>query len=682
MMDAHRLVLILAFLSPCALFAVPSDGWSIQATSQEDYHPATLANGMIGITPGPLSTTAVHTIRYGVVEADTFGNAAEAIVAGINFLDIDILLEDGRRLASADAGAIAGWAQVLHMDTATLETQFAWADALDVRTRIYAARQMEDVAVLEVELRARQDVAFRLASTPTPGPDLGALETQMCYIGRGDAKARLFCASAQTGKGRYRLGSATSFVYEPGKSRKVDIIEPGVAASEVIELRRGETFRVAFVGALCDSGAYTDPQGQAIRHAAYASHMGIDWLRDGHRAQWDRLWQGDIRIAGDPQSQQDVRFALFNLYSFVRAGSGQSIPPYGLSSTGYNGHVFWDAETWMYPPLLMLHPELARSMLDYRFARLQAARQKARVHGYAGAMFPWESSVSGEEDTPVWAMMGPLEHHVTADVGLAAWQYYCVTQEREWLHQRGFPLMREASAFWLSRVTPNSSGELEILNVVCADEYAEGVDNNAFTNAAAIQLLRATHAAALVLGEEPDPAWLATASRIPVRSFPDGTTREHETYSGETIKQADVNLLTHPLRFVTDPEVMGKNLDYYAPRVDIGPAMTHSIYAIVAARLGRREQAWHYFQDGHVPNKRPPFGVLAETQQSHDINFVTGAGAMLQAVLNGFGGLEITPDGIRQTTPMLPDAWESLTITGVEGLGQVEVKQGGSGTGQ
>ena len=96
----------------------------------------------------------------------------------------------------------------------------------------------------------------------------------------------------------------------------------------------------------------------------------------------------------------------------------------GLSGLGYNGHVFWDAELWMYPALLVMHPELAKSMVEYRFQRLEAAKRNAFANGFKGAMFPWESAESGVEETPVWALSGPFEHHITADVAIAAWNYY------------------------------------------------------------------------------------------------------------------------------------------------------------------------------------------------------------------------------------------------------------------
>ena len=319
----------------------------------------------------------------------------------------------------------------------------------------------------------------------------------------------------------------------------------------------------------------------------------------------------------------------------------------------------------MYTPLLLLQPEMAKSMLDYRYNRLNMARKKALNHGYKGAMFPWESAETGEEETPVWALTGTFEHHITADIGIAFWNYFLVTRDTAWLREKGYPVIKEIADFWVSRSEENEKEEYEIKNVVCADEYAENVDNNAFTNGAAKVALHAASKASEVIGATPNPHWVEVANKLVIRTFPDGTIKEHETYKGEIIKQADVNLLTYPLGLVSEQELMQKNLYYYSQRVDVGPAMTHSIYSVIANRLGNCEKAYSYFLDGYRANQRPPFGVLAECQTCNNPYFTTGAGGMLQAVLNGFGGLEITDDGIVQIESCLPKHWKSLTIKGI-----------------
>mgnify|MGYP002378798079 CR=1 FL=1 len=312
----------------------------------------------------------------------------------------------------------------------------------------------------------------------------------------------------------------------------------------------------------------------------------------------------------------------------------------------------------------MLQPEMARSLIEYRVERLEAARQNALINGYKGAMFPWESAESGFEETPLYALTGPFEHHITADVGIAAWNYYCVTRDRKWLAEKGYPLLKETADFWLSRVE-KSGAHYNINNVVAADEWAENVDNNAFTNAAAKANLRYAAEAARLLKKKPDPAWLEVADRIRIETFSDGIIKEHATYKGEKIKQADVNLLSYPLKEITDNNISRINLEYYKPRVGDGPAMTHSIFSIIYSRIGDPDNALASFLEGLKPNLLPPFGVIAETAGGTNPYFVTGAGGFLQAMLNGFGGLDITGKGIVQLKTRLPAHWKSLTLKGI-----------------
>jgi trehalose/maltose hydrolase-like predicted phosphorylase len=339
----------------------------------------------------------------------------------------------------------------------------------------------------------------------------------------------------------------------------------------------------------------------------------------------------------------------------------------GLSGLGYNGHVFWDTELWMYPALLVMRPELARSMTEYRFQRLEAARKNAFSKGYKGAMFPWESAESGVEETPVWALSGPFEHHITADVAIAAWNYYAVTQDKQWLREKGWPILSATADFWASRVERNGPGRYDIKNVVAADEWAENVDNNAFTNAAAKANLQFATKAAQLLGITPNADWMHVANNIPILKMENGVTQEHATYKGEGIKQGDVNLLAYPLKEITDPKQIRKDLEYYETRVpnEGTPAMTQAVFTLLYARLGDGEKAYHWFKDAYVPNLNPPFRVIAETKGGTNPYFATGAGGILQSVLMGFGGLEITPEGIRQIKSVLPKQWKSLMVTGV-----------------
>ncbi|MEM9261189.1 MAG: glycoside hydrolase family 65 protein, partial [Bacteroidota bacterium] len=364
--------------------------------------------------------------------------------------------------------------------------------------------------------------------------------------------------------------------------------------------------------------------------------------------------------------QREVRLMLYYLYASVRAGTALSLSPVGLSGLGYNGHVFWDTELWMFPALLVMQPDLARSLLDYRYERLEAARQNAFNHGFRGAMFPWESADDGTEQTPVWALTGPFQQHITACVGWAFWKYYQRTQDLEWLRDYGYEVLREVATFWCSRVERRGPNQYEITNVIGANEFEENIDNNAFTNGIVKTVLRQAVMAAKVLDLAPDPDWQHVADNIPVLQFPDGTTRENATYDGAVIKQADVNLLAHPLGYYTDQIQIRKDLDYYEPRMSPdGPAMGFCTLATIHAQLGDAARAYEVFIHSYRSNGVPPFGVLAECAGGRGVSpyFTTGAGGALQTILFGFGGLRLTDLGLERGEQCLPTAWKELLIT-------------------
>jgi trehalose/maltose hydrolase-like predicted phosphorylase len=250
---------------------------------------------------------------------------------------------------------------------------------------------------------------------------------------------------------------------------------------------------------------------------------------------------------------------------------------------------------------------------------------------------------------------------------LAAWNYYCVTQDKDWLKEKGWPILRETADFWASRVERNGPGKYDINNVVAADEWAENVDNNAFTNAAAKAVLQHASSAAKVLGLPADPDWKHVADNIPILVMENGVTKEHATYKGEGIKQADVNLLAYPLREITAPAQINKDLQFYETRIpnEGTPAMTHAIFSLLYARLGDAANAHKFFKESYEPNLLPPFRVIAETKGGTNPYFATGAGGVLQSVLMGFGGLDITEKGIQQLQSTLPPTWKSLIISGV-----------------
>jgi len=664
-----KLLLINLVLIGCVGYLTAQHPWKI-TTSKIDpsnYYGITVANGMIGIVSSPEAFKVKDVVLAGAYDLYGRGRVSN-FIRSFNLLNMYMEV-DGRRLANSDVGNMQ---QALDMKHASFTTSFDYKDLVTVSYTYYSLRQLPYSVLMDITVTAKRDCNLGSASIMEAPDALKDVQNYYNEIDRPHTTISLLTSSAKSPTGKLLMCASNAFIFSEAHGNEPRVIHEMWDNNQHLvkfakKLKAGETYRYSIVGSSITSAHHDDPLNEAERLTIFAKLQGRERLIEMHNKAWDELWKSDIIIEGDAQSQQDVHSMIYHLYSFVREGSTNSPSPMGLSGLGYNGHVFWDTELWMFPAILQLHPELAKSMIEYRFERLEAAKRNAFGKGYKGAMYPWESAETGVEETPVWALSGPFEHHITACVGFAAWNYYSLTQDKNWLREKGWPILKNTADFWASRVERNGPGKYDIKNVVAADEWAENVDNNAFTNAAAKANLKYATEAAKLLGITPDPDWILVANNIPVLKMPDGTTSEHATYKGEGIKQADVNLLAFPLKEITDLKQVKKDLDYYSVRVpnEGTPAMTQAIFSLLYSRIGDSEKAFHFFKDAYVPNLLPPFNVIAETKGGTNPYFATGAGGILQAVLNGFGGLEITPVGITQIKSALPKQWKSLTLTGI-----------------
>jgi trehalose/maltose hydrolase-like predicted phosphorylase len=649
--------------------AQSADPWILKAgkIDPSNYYGVTVANGMLGIVSSPEPLKVKDVVLAGAYDQYGRGRVSN-FLRSFNLLNMYLEI-DGKRI---DARNTAGFRQELHMKEARFTSAFDYGDKASVTYSYYSLRHLPFTVLMDVTITAKKDIAITGSSVMEAPDALRDVQNYYNEIDRPHVVISLLTSSARSPTGKLLMCASNAFLFSEQHGQEPRVIHEMWDNNMHLmkfskKIRAGETYTYSVAGSSITSAHHQDPLNEAERLTIYAKMEGRNRLINFHRQGWEALWQSDIKIEGDEQAQQDVHSMLYHLYSFTREGGALSLSPMGLSGLGYNGHVFWDTELWMYPALLVMRPELAKSLMEYRFQRLDAARRNAFSKGFRGAMFPWESAETGVEETPVWALSGPFEHHITADVAIAAWNYYQVTQDKQWLREKGWPILKETADFWASRVEKNGPGRYDIKNVVAADEWAENVDNNAFTNAAAKANLQYAAAAAKILGLDAGPDWMEVAGNIPILKMEKGVTREHATYKGEGIKQADVNLLAYPLKEITDANQIRADLEYYETRVpDEGtPAMTQAIFTLLYARLGDRDKAYHWFKEAYLPNLLPPFRVIAETKGGTNPYFATGAGGILQSVMMGFGGLDITPEGIRQVKSVLPKHWKSLTITGV-----------------
>ena len=430
----------------------------------------------------------------------------------------------------------------------------------------------------------------------------------------------------------------------------------------------GASYTITEVVSIVPSTTSSHPAARAARDAAAARALDFDSLAARSAAAWRRLWNTDIEIDGDPALQRIVRSMLFYLLCSADSGTGLAIPPMGLSSAGYYGHVFWDSDTWMFPALLLTHPAIAHSLVAFRAHSLRSAEANARANGFRGAMYPWESDELGHETTPRFAAQNAhSEIHVTGDVALAQWQYYLATGDSAWLAREGFPVIRATANFWVSRATYDSVRDrYDIRDVVSVAEGLVGVTDDAYTNAVARRNLQIATAASAQLGVHADPRWATVAGKLHLPF--DTASQFFRTYEGAPDSTLGVitPLLSYPLAVPMSDRARRSALEQAVRRLSeeaSGAMMGITLLSVNAAELGDHalvDSLLPYSYQGHL---RGPFLMLSETPTNNAVNFLTGAGGFLQQVIFGYTGLRLDTSGLdAQFPPVLPSHIRRLVL--------------------
>ena len=578
--------------------------------------------------------------------------------------------DDGSGPYALSRGEVAGYRQALDMHSGTLTTSLTWTSPagrkVDLRYDVTPDRAHRRAAVVRLRIVPR----FSGPVTVTDTLDGRAAEL-LDPKGVGHSTGRQWVDVASQGLG-IRATEASTLV--GGPVHAVPSTDPLTAKQAVdLDVRPGRTYTVTkYVGVATGSDS-EHPHRRALIASRDSAERGYLGLRRASDAAWARLWRSDIVVSGDARLQRQVRASFFALLASVRSDTPWAPSPGGLSSDGYNGHVFWDSETWMYPSLLATEPAIARASLRYRFDRLEAAFANAAKTGWSGARYPWESALRGSEETPAFAKTGQLEIHVNADISLAVHQFWLATGDRHWLATRGWPMLRGIADYYADRATRNADGSYSIRDVIPPDEYAEGVDDSVYTNMSAARALRFARAAARELGRRPHPSWTRVARGL--RILFDSRAHVHPEYAGypgDAVKQADVTLLSYPWEHRQGRRATRADLDYYVPRTDPGgPSMTDAIHSIVTSALGTPGCAAFSFTRRSVdPFLRPPYDQFAESRSGGAFTFTTGTGGFLQEFLYGYTGFRWRADRVR-LDPSLPPQLTGVTASALHWRGRV-----------
>jgi trehalose/maltose hydrolase-like predicted phosphorylase len=476
-------------------------------------------------------------------------------------------------------------------------------------------------------------------------------------------------------------------------------------ANQVAELDR-------FVAVARADTREDDPSSSASGALARSATLGWRAALAAHEAAWDARWKiSDIRIDGDDESQRALRFAVYHLTSAANPQDDRvSIGARALTGDAYLGHVFWDTEIYLLPFYTAVWPEAARALLMYRFHTLPSARAKAARFGFKGALYAWESADTGAETTPervvvpdgtlVEILTGQMEHHISADIAYAVWQYWRATGDDQFFLSAGAEIVIETARFWASRAVADADGTRHIRHVIGPDEYHEDVDDNVFTNIMArwnlaraletMNVLRTrwpTEAASLwtklALDDDERADWQDAVARIVTGLDP--TTGVYEQFAGfhalepllladyadrtvpidvvigrartqrsQVVKQADVVALIALLPEEFPGAMAEANFRHYEPRCAHGSSLSAGMHALVAARLGDAPMALRYLRETAATN------LDLDPNSAGGVR-IAGLGALWQAVVLGFGGLDLMGDTLG-IDPKLPPEWRSLSF--------------------
>jgi alpha,alpha-trehalose phosphorylase len=653
--------------------------------------PGTYLNGFHEVRPLPYAEAG-----YGYPEA------GQTILNVTNGKIIRLLVDD--EPFDVRYGELKSHERALDLRAGVLRRVAEWVSPAGTRVRVTSTRLVSLVqrAVAAIEYRVEPvDGPLRVvvqselvANEPLPAeaesddPRAAAalrepLELQTSVA--GELRALLAHKTRASG-----LLVATGMDHEiegpPGTDAKSEAIDDEARVTVAADLEEGQSLRVVKHVAYGWSSQRSLPavRDQVRAACAESVHTGWDGLVQGQREYLDDYWdRADVVIEGDTELQLAVRFSMFHCLQSAARAEKRATPAKGLTGPGYDGHTFWDTETFVLPVLTYTVPKAVRDALSWRHSILDLARDRARELGLRGATFPWRT-IAGQECSAYWPA-GTAAFHINADVADAMARYQHAVDDPAFERSCGVEILVETARLWRSLGHHDKDGNFRIDGVTGPDEYSAIADNNVYTNLMAQRNLRE---AADVVIRQPDVAaklgadveeaasWRDAAddmvipydSDLGVHPQSEGFTRhqrwdfEHmprdhyplllhypyfDLYRKQVIKQADLVQAMH-LRgdAFTDEEKL-RNFDYYEPITVRDSSLSACTQAVMAAEVGHMQLAYEYFGEAALID-------LDDLQQNtrDGLHIASLAGSWIVAV-NGFGGMR-DHDGHLSFKPRLP----------------------------
>jgi len=714
---------LFAILCEARAFGATTPDFLLEATAEDfdRYFPGYLANGYFSTLTAPRGTEGNFGYMVGLMDYAKDDFSRPAAVPG--WTEIDYSTGNSRaghfwlNQVHVDEATFQDYRQTLDMHAATLTTRYRYLDhgkATDIEVVTFASQADPHLAATrltlapdfdgEIELsfalnlwapyaprlplgtltgdEMQEAVAahgLKLEPLPPAAPDRAALwyrGTVNVLSADGDAQDLSVQLDGRAEQGLAMAEAAA--VALPSGMRPIEAKLHRNAYRRALDLRvaveKGKTYTFSKFVALSREGWGGDARAD-LALARAARTRGFESLLDAHRAEWAKLWRSDIAIDGDERAQRAVHSDLYYLLSTSTADTAWPMGACALTP-GYAGHTFWDSDTWIFPALLLLHPDRAKSLVNFRARTLGAAQARASARGLRGAMYPWEADPeNGSEQTPHFAsILGEREIHVNADVAIAQYQYWLATRDRDWLRRRGWPVIRSVADFWVSRARWNeATRHYEIDHVTSVDEDYNDVPNDTFTNLSAAKALRIAAELAPAAGDHADPRWheVAEAMQVPFDTagqhhleFDESVPHDIDTWGGSSLPMLALPSLdvamSAPVRRNDYERALRPILASHHDPNSMGLAPL----SISAAMNGDLDNAARWLERNFTGDVlKPPFNVRTETARNNTGYFITASAGFLQNLVYGFTGLRLQDKGLVEAyPPMLPPAWKSLTL--------------------
>ncbi|MEK3772410.1 beta-phosphoglucomutase [Paenibacillus sp. FSL R5-0887] len=619
-----------------------------------------------------------------------------------------------------NSGQVHHYERKLDMRSGVLHRQVEWESPAGHRVQLHIRRmvtlQHKHLAAIDYEVKALNFSGVLTFTSSIDGKIQKPKVTDDPRLGSGGKEPSLLLEDTGHEPGQSFLWMKqrtrhTRFALLTGVSHKLDSRSEGkrtvqhegqkLSMQFVVPVERGESVSLTKYISYHTSKDYPEDEllSRSTEILHLADHSGFEALAQEQQAYLDRYWaHTDVEIHGDLALQQGIRFNAFQLLQSVGRDGVTNIGAKGLTGEGYEGHYFWDTEMYMLPFFTFTQPEISRKLLEFRYATLDKARERAAVMSQKGALFPWRT-IDGAENSAYFPA-GTAQMHINADIAYAIKQYVLATGDYDFLVTKGAEILFETSRFWLDLgyFNPARGGVFCIDAVTGPDEYTAIVNNNAYTNFMVQDQLYYAHEMAGILSkqypehferlkqkigltEHETLVWLEAADKMFI-PFDEGLgiyaqddtflskkkwDFEHTPadkyplllnyhplviYRHQVLKQADLVMAMFLLgdQFSLADKI--RNYNYYEPLTTHDSSLSPCIHSIISAEIGDLTGAYSYFDrtvrmDLDDINRNVKDGLHTAAM----------AGSWL-SIVNGFGGMRLC-GGMLSFNPSVPAQWES-----------------------